>query len=102
MTRQTEIFVSMVVSCFIPLNNSFHSPFAKTANEKVLIDFAKTHEDHGFAPDGMTIDENGNLYVATWNGGRIIIINPVTKKILREISMPTPKVTSVRCFCYFI
>lgn len=43
----------------------------------------------------MTIDENGLLYVATWNGGRIIVINPVTKEITREITMPTAKVTSV-------
>lgn len=43
----------------------------------------------------MTIDENGLLYVATWNGGRIIVINPVTKQIVREITMPTAQVTSL-------
>lgn len=44
----------------------------------------------------MTIDENGFLYVATWNGARILIIDPTAKEIVREIQMPTAKVTSVR------
>ena len=43
----------------------------------------------------MTIDENGFLYVATWNGARILVINPVTKEIVREIQMPAAQVTSV-------
>lgn len=43
----------------------------------------------------MTIDENGFLYVATWNGARILVINPEIKEIVREIQMPTAKVTSV-------
>lgn len=71
----------------------FH--FFSTANETVLIDFDKTHEGISFAADGMTIDEDGNLYVATWNGARIIVINPQTKEIIREIDMPTAQVTSL-------
>lgn len=43
----------------------------------------------------MTIDENGMIYVATWSGSRIIVINPKTKKIIREIAMPTEQITSV-------
>lgn len=43
----------------------------------------------------MTIDANGTLYVATWNGGRIIVINPDTKQVAREIPMPTPQITSL-------
>lgn len=74
----------------LPCNLIFSS-----ANESVLIDFDQTHKGIQFAPDGMTIDENGLLYVATWNGGRIIVINPVTKQIVREITMPTAQVTSL-------
>lgn len=66
-----------------------------TANESLLIDFNVTHAGIEFAADGMTIDENGILYVATWNGARIIVINPVTKQVVREISMPTAQVTSL-------
>lgn len=30
----------------------------------------------GFIPDGMTIDADGNLYVATWGGSKVIKIDP--------------------------
>jgi gluconolactonase len=43
----------------------------------------------------MTIDSNGTLYVATWNGSRIIVINPEKKEVVREIEMPTAQVTSL-------
>ncbi|XP_070506113.1 regucalcin-like isoform X2 [Chironomus tepperi] len=73
----------------------YESSTGHISNESVLIDFAVTHPDIEFAPDGMTIDENGFLYVATWDGARIIIINPVSKEIVREIQMPVDKVTSL-------
>lgn len=43
----------------------------------------------------MTIDEDGNLYVATWGGSRVIVINPKTREIIREIPMPTAQITSL-------
>lgn len=60
----------------------------------VLIDFNQTHRDVDFVADGMTIDENGHIYVATWGGSRIIVVNPSTKTIVREIMFPTDQVTS--------
>lgn len=42
----------------------------------------------------MTIDENGILYVCAWDGSRVIVIDPTTKKVLREIPIPTNQVTS--------
>jgi len=72
----------------------FDPETSEITNESVLIDFDKTHKDVKFAADGMTIDENGIIYVATWNGSRVIVINPVTKEIVREITMPTEQVTS--------
>ena len=48
-----------------------------------------------FVADGMTIDTEGNLYVATFFGSRVLKINPKTKNIEMEISIPTPQVTSV-------
>lgn len=46
------------------------------ANERVLIDFKKDGQNPGFIPDGMTIDTNQNIYVATWGGSKIFVINP--------------------------
>lgn len=65
------------------------------ANESVLIDLDKTHPSDKFVADGMTIDSNGTLYVATWGGSRIINVDPLTKEIIREISMPTAQITSL-------
>lgn len=48
-----------------------------------------------FVADGMTIDTDGNLYVATFFGSRILKINPKTEEIEKEIPIPTPQVTSV-------
>ncbi|CAH1980091.1 unnamed protein product [Acanthoscelides obtectus] len=46
--------------------------------------------------DGMTIDSNGNLWVAVFNGSRVIQIDPrVPDKLLQTIEMPVPHVTSV-------
>jgi gluconolactonase len=43
----------------------------------------------------MTIDSKGIIYVATFEGSSIIVINPEKKKIVREIRIPTPQVTSL-------
>lgn len=47
-----------------------------SANERVLIDFKVDGKNPGFIPDGMTIDTEGFLYVATWGGSRIFKIDP--------------------------
>lgn len=55
-------------------------------------------------PDGMTIDADGNLWVAVFKSGviakgsnntsKILHINPQTKSILNEIALPVPHITS--------
>jgi len=45
-------------------------------------------------PDGMTIDEEGMLWIAHWNGGRVSRWNPDTGSKLQEIFLPVSKVTS--------
>lgn len=46
------------------------------------------------APDGMTIDENGNLWIALWGGYCVICCDPVTGKIIERIQIDAPLVTS--------
>lgn len=46
------------------------------------------------SPDGMTIDEEGMLWVAFFRGGKVIRFNPETEEILTEISVPASQVTS--------
>ena len=39
-------------------------------------------------PDGMTIDANGNLWVALWGAGEVVCIDPERSKIIEKIKMP--------------
>ncbi|CAD0201980.1 unnamed protein product [Chrysodeixis includens] len=45
-------------------------------------------------PDGMTIDTDGNLWVAVFLGSSVLKIDPRKKKLLDTIEMPVPQVTS--------
>jgi len=48
-------------------------------------------------PDGMTIDEEGMLWVALWDGYAVIRINPHNGDLLETVDIPCKKVTSA-CF----
>lgn len=45
-------------------------------------------------PDGMTIDEEDHLWIALFDGGKVVRINPEMGKIVYEVILPVPKVTS--------
>uniref|UniRef100_A0A7N5JQI6 Regucalcin n=1 Tax=Ailuropoda melanoleuca TaxID=9646 RepID=A0A7N5JQI6_AILME len=48
-------------------------------------------------PDGMCIDTEGKLWVACYNGGRVIRLDPETGKRLQTVKLPVVKTTSC-CF----
>lgn len=45
-------------------------------------------------PDGMTIDADGNLWVAHWGGYGVYIWNPKTGILIDKIEVPVPNVAS--------
>ncbi|MDX1639956.1 MAG: SMP-30/gluconolactonase/LRE family protein [Balneolaceae bacterium] len=45
-------------------------------------------------PDGMTIDREGKLWVAIYDGFGVIRVDPETGDILHQIELPVPQVTS--------
>lgn len=45
-------------------------------------------------PDGMTIDNDGMLWIALWDGWKIIRCDPGNGKLLHEIILPVSRVTS--------
>jgi sugar lactone lactonase YvrE len=45
-------------------------------------------------PDGMTIDTEGMLWVALWNGWSVTRWNPYTGELLEQIKLPVAQVTS--------
>jgi sugar lactone lactonase YvrE len=59
------------------------------ANRRVLVRIA---EEHGL-PDGMTVDAEGFLWVAQWNGGRVVRYDP-DGKVERVVAMPVRRPTS--------
>lgn len=75
--------------------NPYRSVCMFTANGRVVIDFTVDGKRPDFVPDGMTIDSNGSLYVATFGASRIFKINPTTGAIELEIILPAEQVTSV-------
>ncbi|XP_035772966.1 regucalcin-like [Anopheles albimanus] len=64
------------------------------SNERVVIDFRVNGERPPFVPDGMTIDAEGSLYVATFGGSTVYKVNSVTGKVELEIKLPCEQVTS--------
>jgi len=45
-------------------------------------------------PDGMTIDEKGNLWVAHWGGNKVACYNPHNGELLHTVNVPSPQVTA--------
>ena len=45
-------------------------------------------------PDGMTIDEEGMLWIALWGGGKITRWDPRSGKMLQQIQLPVSQVSS--------
>ena len=48
-------------------------------------------------PDGMTIDEDGNLWIALWGGGAVSKWDPETGELLETYALPVQNVSSC-CF----
>ncbi len=46
------------------------------------------------APDGMTIDSDGNLWVCMWGGANVTCFDGETGALLRKIEVPAANVTS--------
>ena len=60
------------------------------ASRKTII---RTAEEDGF-PDGMTIDNEGMLWIAFWGGWKVARWNPHTGKKILEIRLPVSRVSS--------
>lgn len=63
------------------------------SNMKHIFDFEK-NKITGL-PDGTTIDTDGNLWVAVFNGSCVLNIDPKTGHLIQKIPIPALQVTSV-------
>uniref|UniRef100_A0A8D2ZCI5 Regucalcin n=1 Tax=Scophthalmus maximus TaxID=52904 RepID=A0A8D2ZCI5_SCOMX len=80
--------LSLTVDAFDYDSNTGH-----LGNRRVVY---RMEEGEGL-PDGMTVDVEGRLWVACYNGGRVINIDPDTGMRLQTVSLPVMKTTSC-CF----
>ncbi len=71
----------------------FDAATGEIGNERLVIEIP---EDCG-SPDGMTIDEEGMLWVALWDGWRVIRVNPADGQIIDDVRLPVARPTSC-CF----
>ncbi|KAL1438848.1 hypothetical protein MTO96_047770 [Rhipicephalus appendiculatus] len=67
------------------------------SNQKVVADFNHPNFAELAFPDGITIDQTDKLWVACYNGGHVVKIDPVTGALVQKVKIPTQLVTSL-CF----
>jgi sugar lactone lactonase YvrE len=60
------------------------------SNRRVVIKIPRG----GGGPDGMTIDADGNLWVALWGSGTVGKFDPNTGQLLQKVIVPAPNVSS--------
>jgi sugar lactone lactonase YvrE len=49
-------------------------------------------------PDGMAMDEDDNLWIATWDGGRVIRWDPINGELMEQIDVPGARQTTACAF----
>ena len=62
-------------------------------NRRMALDFSK-EAAKGILADGMSIDRNGNLWIAEWNGYCVGCWNPATGEKIARVQVPAAKVSS--------
>ncbi|HPR34053.1 MAG TPA: SMP-30/gluconolactonase/LRE family protein [Anaerolineaceae bacterium] len=74
-----------------------HSVYRYTLKGKELTNKEVFYSPPRGTPDGLTIDADGNLWTAIWDGGRVVQLSPEAKE-LAQILLPVSRPTSVT-FC---
>lgn len=69
------------------------NPQGELSNKRVFIEFDETM---GF-PDGMTVDNDDHLWVASWNGHGLYRFNTQGKQV-QFYRLPAPRITSLTFF----
>jgi gluconolactonase len=77
------------------------APDGRVSNRRVLIDFLQKSEGNvtgpEVVPDGVIFDAAGRLYVATWTGGVINVVEVPSGKLLRQYDAGGKRATN----CHF-
>ena len=87
--EKTMYYIDSPKQCVVAYDYDKASGTIANRREVVRVDGSV----HGY-PDGMTIDEEGMLWVAHWDGGHVCRWNPHTGEELAEIKVPAERPTS--------
>jgi sugar lactone lactonase YvrE len=68
----------------------FESATGEISNGRIVVNIPK---ENG-APDGMTIDEEGMLWIGHWGGGMVGRYNPESGEMIQKIEVPALNVTA--------
>ena len=71
----------------------FDSVKGVISNKRIVFDLEKNNITG--LPDGMTIDRDGNLWIALYSGSGVLNVNPRTGSVIRFVKLPVKDVTSV-------
>lgn len=105
--RQTEVGLSNGLAWTQDCKTMYYVDSLKRAVDVMSVDPASGQisdrkalfnlADHGIGgfPDGMTIDQEGKLWVAIYDGAKVLRIDPATGSLLSSVDIPAPEVTSV-------
>ena len=88
LNHRTMYYIDTPTNCVQAFD--YESSTGHITNPRVVVTIPKG-EGH---PDGMTIDEEGMLWVAHWGGNKVVRWNPATGEMLQKIDVPAPHVTS--------
>jgi sugar lactone lactonase YvrE len=86
--HQTFYYIDTLTQQVVAYEYDKHS--GRIGNKRIVI---RIETDDGY-PDGMTIDAEGMLWIAHWNGWQVTRWNPKTGEKLSHIKLPVAKVTS--------
>ena len=86
---QTMYYIDTVAECVVAYD--FDNATGDIANPRRVIEV--NGKEQGY-PDGMTIDAEGMLWIAHWDGGKVRRWNPNTGAVIGEIMLPVSRPTS--------
>ena len=59
------------------------------SDRKLFLRLYELGEPPSAYPDGIKLGPDGNLYIGEYSAGRILVVDPATKKLLRTIDVPS-------------
>lgn len=77
-----------------PTGTIYRFDYDDTSGEISNRSVVRVMKSYEGSPDGMTIDVEDKLWVALYNGSRVIRIDPEDGETLFEVHLPVPRITS--------